>query len=75
MESACLDTDQEQTTPKLAKKVRDTLDQSYSYLAGNALSRDKKGKTIKDDPSEMQGAGQATEGDYSPYVYYEFEIQ
>ncbi|MCJ1479584.1 hypothetical protein MMC13_008270 [Lambiella insularis] len=65
------------TTPKLAKKVRGSLDQSYSYLAGNAFGRDKKGRIQKDDSStsaDMQAAGQMGEEDYSAYVCYDFEI-
>ncbi|MCJ1284714.1 hypothetical protein MMC26_004050 [Xylographa opegraphella] len=68
----------ETTTPKLAKKARNSLDQSYSYLAGNAFGRDKKGRITKDDSStsaDMQAAGQMGDGgDYSAYVCYDFEI-
>jgi V-type H+-transporting ATPase subunit C len=67
-----------QTTPKLAKKVRSSLDQQYSYLAGNAFGRDKKGRITKDDSAtsaDMQAAGHmGEEGDYSAYVCYGFEI-
>ncbi|KAL8782717.1 MAG: hypothetical protein Q9213_005141 [Squamulea squamosa] len=67
------------TTPKLAKKVRSSLDVSYSYLGGNAFGRDKKGRVTKDDSStsaDMQAAGHTGDsGEYSPYVCYEFEIQ
>ncbi|MCJ1434035.1 Vacuolar ATP synthase subunit C [Xylographa pallens] len=66
------------TTPKLAKKARNSLDQSYSYLAGNAFGRDKKGRITKDDSStsaDMQAAGHMGDGgDYSAYVCYDFEI-
>ncbi|KAK5172442.1 hypothetical protein BJ546DRAFT_845196 [Cryomyces antarcticus] len=64
------------TTPKLAKKVKASLDSTYSYLAGNAFGRDKKGRVAKDDSSmssDMQAAGHSGE-DYTAYVYYEFEI-
>ncbi len=47
------------------------------YLGGNALSRDKKGRVTKDDSvtsSEMQAAGHSGDGEYTPYVYYEFEL-
>lgn len=68
-----------QTTPKLAKKARSSLDVSYSYLGGNAFGRDKKGRVTKDDSStsaDMQAAGHMGDGaEYSPYVCYEFEIQ
>ena len=68
-----------QTTLKLSKKVRSSLDQSYSYLAGNAFGRDKKGRITKDDSStsaDMQAAGHTGDGgDYSAYVCYEFEIK
>ncbi|TKA66922.1 hypothetical protein B0A49_04449 [Cryomyces minteri] len=64
------------TTPKLAKKVKASLDSTYSYLAGNAFGRDKKGRVAKDDSSmssDMQAAGHSGE-DYTACVYYEFEI-
>jgi len=42
------------------------------------MSRDKKGRPVKDDSAtqhEMQVAGQSsTDGEYTPYVYYEFDI-
>ncbi|CAF9910857.1 MAG: Vacuolar ATP synthase subunit C [Heterodermia speciosa] len=66
------------TTPKLMKRVRGSLDNSYSYLAGNAFGRDKKGRVTKDDSAmsaDMQAAGNTGDGaDYSAYVCYEFEI-
>lgn len=70
---------QHQTTPKLAKKAKTSLDSAYSYLGGNAFGRDKKGRVTKDDSalsSEMAAAGVGGHGDseYSAYVYYEFEI-
>lgn len=68
----------EQTTPKLAKKARSSLDTSFSYLGGNAFGRDKKGRVVQDDgamSADMQAAGQGGEGnDYTPFVCYEFEI-
>ncbi|KAL9636427.1 MAG: hypothetical protein Q9164_002831 [Protoblastenia rupestris] len=67
-----------ETTPKLIKKARASLDVSYSYLGGNAFGRDKKGRVTKDDSStsaDMQAAGHMGDGgDYSPYVCYEFGI-
>lgn len=65
------------TTPKLAKKAKKNLDSAYSYLGGNALSFDKKGRVVKDDSalsSEMGAAGVGGGDDYTPYVYYEFQI-
>ncbi|MCJ1314262.1 Vacuolar ATP synthase subunit C [Agyrium rufum] len=63
------------TTPKLSKKARASLDTKFSYLAGNALGRDKKGRPTKDSGADMQAAGQMGEGsDYTAYVCYEFEI-
>ena len=67
-----------QTTPKLAKRARSFMDTKFSYLGGNAFSRDRKGKVTKDDSSmsaDMQAAGHTGDGgDYSPYVCYEFEV-
>ena len=69
----------QQTTPKLAKKARSSLDVAYSHLGGKAFSRDKKGRVTKDDSStsaDLQAAGHMGDGgDYSAYVCYEFEIQ
>ncbi|KAL8726855.1 MAG: hypothetical protein Q9181_005909 [Wetmoreana brouardii] len=66
------------TTGKLAKKVRSSLDVSYSYLGGNAFGRDKKGRVTKDDSAtsaDMQAAGHMGDGgEYSAYVCYEFEV-
>jgi V-type H+-transporting ATPase subunit C len=71
----------EQTTPKLAKKARSSLDSAYSYLGGNAFGRDSKGRVAKDDSalsSEMAAAGIGGHGgegnEYTAYVYYDFEI-
>lgn len=70
-----------QTAPKQAKKAKAILDQTYSYLGGNAFGRDKKGKVTKDDSalsSEMAAAGVGAHGgegnEYTAYVYYEFEV-
>ena len=67
-----------QTTPKLAKKARYSLDSTYSYLGGNAFGRDKKGRVTKDASTmstAMAAAGHGGEGgEYSAYVCYEFEI-
>lgn len=74
------DTDIAQTTPKQSKKVKGALHDAFSYLGGNAFGRDKKGRVAKDDSalsSEMSAAGVSgggEGGEYTPYVYYEFEI-
>ncbi|KAH0544997.1 hypothetical protein FGG08_000923 [Glutinoglossum americanum] len=67
------------STPKLAKKAKFALDTAYSYLGGNAFGRDKKGRIkTKDDSSlssDIAAAGIGGEGgEYTAYVYYEFEI-
>ncbi|KAI6352370.1 hypothetical protein MCOR25_009441 [Pyricularia grisea] len=67
------------TSPKLVKKVKTSLDKSFSYLGGNAFGRDKQGKIKQDDAaltSEIAAAGVGFgEGnEYTPYVYYEFEL-
>lgn len=55
--------------------MKSNLDSAYSYLAGNAFGRDKKGRVQKDDAA-MQAELAAAHGgdDYTAYVYYEFEI-
>lgn len=67
-----------QTTGKLEKKARGSLDAAFSYLAGNAFGRDKKGRVTKDDSSmsaDLQAAGQMGDaGDYSAYVCYDLEV-
>ncbi|KAI0489846.1 vacuolar ATP synthase-like protein subunit C 1 [Xylaria cf. heliscus] len=69
-----------QTNSKLIKKVKTALDAAYSYLGGNAVGRDKRGKITKDDAaltSEMAAAGAGGHGEgneYTVYVYYEFEL-
>ncbi|KAI1435691.1 vacuolar ATP synthase-like protein subunit C 1 [Xylaria sp. CBS 124048] len=68
------------TNAKLAKKVKGALDSAYSYLGGNAVGRDKRGRITKDDAtltSDMAAAGVAGHGEgaeYTAYVYYEFEL-
>ncbi|KAJ5635871.1 uncharacterized protein N7484_009184 [Penicillium longicatenatum] len=59
---------------KQADKAKQLLDDKYSYLAGNAFGRDKKGRVKKDDPNEMHGAGEGS-AEYTPYVFYDFEFQ
>ena len=66
-----------QTDPKRAKKAKASLDTRFSDLGGNAMQKDKKGKTVKDDSNmaqEMASAGFGMDGGYEPYVFYEFEI-
>ncbi|EMF17871.1 vacuolar ATP synthase subunit C [Sphaerulina musiva SO2202] len=65
------------TTPKLAKKAKLALDNRFSDLGGNAVSRDKKGRPKQDDSSmqqELAGAGLGGDQGFEPYVFYEFEI-
>ncbi|KAJ5689892.1 hypothetical protein N7462_004284 [Penicillium macrosclerotiorum] len=57
---------------KQADRAKQNLEEKYSYLAGNAFGRDKKGRVKKDDPNEMHGAEGSME--YTPYVFYEFEF-
>lgn len=68
-----------QTTPKQSKKARAGLDANYSYLAGNAFGKDKKGRLKKDDSSlsaGMQAVGQGGDSaDYTAYVCYELELE
>lgn len=57
-------------------KAKKALDDSFSYLAGNAYGRDKKGRVQKDDPGELQqAAGGESAAEYTAYVYYEFEFE
>ncbi|PGH12183.1 hypothetical protein AJ80_06803 [Polytolypa hystricis UAMH7299] len=65
------------TTDKQAKRIKQNLDSSYSYLGGNAFTRDKKGRVRKDDPAELQNvSGTAESGaEYTAYVYYEFVFE
>ncbi|KAL1973600.1 hypothetical protein VTN31DRAFT_6235 [Thermomyces dupontii] len=60
-------------TPRGAVRARKSLDSKYSYLAGNAFLRDKKGRVKKDDPSEMHIVGEGAE--YTAYVCYEFDFE
>lgn len=59
-------------TTKQADRAKKNLEDKYSYLAGNAFGRDKKGRVKRDDPNEMHGAEGNAE--YTPYVFYEFEF-
>lgn len=60
-------------TSKQADRAKKNLDDKYSYLAGNAFGRDKKGRVKRDDPSEMHAGGEGS-AEYTPYVFYEFEF-
>ncbi|PKS11847.1 hypothetical protein jhhlp_001141 [Lomentospora prolificans] len=65
------------TTPKASKKVKATLDSSFSYLGGNAISRDKRGNVADDTAlaSEMAATGLgSSSNEYTAYVYYELEV-
>lgn len=56
-------------------KVKAALDKGFGHLGGSAVSRDKRGRAVKDDAtlsSEMAAAGLGEE--YTPYVFYEIEI-
>ncbi|KAH8156917.1 hypothetical protein CIB48_g11330 [Xylaria polymorpha] len=60
-----------QTNSKLIKKVKTALDTAYSYLGGNAVGRDKRGKITKDDAaltSEMAAAGVGGHGEGNEYT-------
>ncbi|KAK3051673.1 Vacuolar ATP synthase subunit C [Extremus antarcticus] len=64
------------TDPKRAKKAKGSLDARFADIGGNAMSRDKKGRPVKDDSSmqqDMAAVGLGMEN-YEPYVFYEFEI-
>jgi V-type H+-transporting ATPase subunit C len=64
------------TPTKGAKKIKDSLDKTFSHLGGNAFGRDKRGRITKDDAalsSEMAAAGLG-EGEYTAYVYYEIGL-
>jgi V-type H+-transporting ATPase subunit C len=60
-------------TSKQADRAKQNLENKYSYLAGNAFGRDKKGRMQRDDPGEMHAGGEGG-ADYTPYVFYEFEF-
>ncbi|KAJ5182245.1 hypothetical protein N7449_012392 [Penicillium cf. viridicatum] len=60
-------------TAKQADRAKHNLEDKYSYLAGNAFGRDKKGRMQRDDPGEMHTGGEGST-DYTPYVFYEFEF-
>ncbi|KAH1324717.1 hypothetical protein KXX58_000582 [Aspergillus fumigatus] len=59
---------------KYADRAKRNLDEKYSYLAGNAFGRDKKGRVKRDDPHEMQAGAEGGGAEYTAYVYYEFEF-
>lgn len=57
------------------RKVKSELEESFSYLAGNALNRDKKGRVKKVDASMESEIAAAGADNYSPFVYYEFGFE
>ncbi|KAI5306356.1 Vacuolar ATP synthase subunit C [Ascosphaera atra] len=57
------------TDDKQAPRIEKALVDAYSYLGGNAFSRDKKGRVKKDQSADLPG-GEAA--DYTPFVYYQF---
>lgn len=64
---------------KSAKKAKAALDERFGFLGGNAVGRDSKGRLVKDEGGiQEMAAGVAglslEEGEYSPYVYWEFTI-
>lgn len=59
---------------KQADKAKRALDEKYSYLAGNAFGRDKKGRVKRDDPGEIAMSGEGAGAEYTPYVYYEIQF-
>ncbi|RVX73133.1 hypothetical protein B0A52_02260 [Exophiala mesophila] len=64
------------TDSKREKKALQGLDSEYSYLAGNAFGKDKKGRPKKDEGSgggDVVGAA-AEQADYSPYVLYSIDV-
>jgi V-type H+-transporting ATPase subunit C len=58
---------------KQLDRAKQNLENKYSYLAGNAFGRDKKGRMQRDDPGEMHATGEGG-AEYTPYVFYEFEF-
>ncbi|KIW31554.1 uncharacterized protein PV07_03191 [Cladophialophora immunda] len=64
------------TDSKREKRVRQGLDSEYSYLAGNAFGRDKKGRLVKDEGTGQQDmvAG-GDQGEYSAYVCYDVDVE
>lgn len=74
-----LTTISEITSAKVSKKAKTALDEKFGFLAGNAVGRDSKGRVVKDEGGlQEMAAGVAglsiEDGEYSPYVYYEFNI-
>jgi V-type H+-transporting ATPase subunit C len=64
-----------QTDTKRDSKVRKGLDDEYSYLAGNAFGRDKKGRVKKDEGMGQQDmAIGGDQGEYSAYVCYDINV-
>lgn len=65
-----------QTDSKREKNVRKGLDNEYSYLAGNAFGRDKKGRVKKDEGMGQQDMAMSggDQGEYSAYVCYDIDV-
>ena len=65
-----------QTDPKRAKKAKGSLDARFADIGGNAVTRDKKGRPVKDDSSMQQDMASVGFGHeaYEPYVFYQFEL-
>ena len=65
-----------QTDSKREKNVRKGLDGEYSYLAGNAFGRDKRGRVKKDEGMGQQdlAVGGSEQGEYSAYVLYDIDV-
>ncbi|KEF52843.1 V-type H+-transporting ATPase subunit C [Exophiala aquamarina CBS 119918] len=64
------------TDTKREKKALQGLDSEFSYLAGNAFGRDKKGRPKKDEGMNSADAVAAggEQGDYSAYVLYQIAV-
>ena len=65
-----------QTDSKREKNVRKGLDNEFSYLAGNAFGRDKKGRVKKDEGMGQQdlAVGGSEQAEYSAYVLYDIDV-
>lgn len=61
------------SSEKAAKKCKTQLDAAYGYLGGNAFGRDKKGNIKNDALGDVGSLAHGQEA-YSPFCYFEFEI-
>lgn len=66
---------QNQTNAKQSRRVKNLLDDSYSYLGGNAFARDKKGRVRKDDPTDFEHLAGEAGGEYTAFVYFELDVE